>query len=300
MTAFRGTYTALVTPFTADGAVVDLDRLGRNIELQSIAGVQGVVPCGTTGETPTLSDEEYRTVVAHAVDAARACGLTTIVGAGANATARAVEQHRYAAEVGADAALHVTPYYNKPLPEGLYRHFMAIADAADLPIVLYNIPGRTGVNLTIATIERLAQHPNVAAIKEASGSVDHVSAIIRETGLTVLSGDDPLTLPLAVLGATGVISVLSNVLPDRVAAMCAAFAADAWSEARAINRELLPLARALLSLDTNPVPVKTALRILGRDTGAVRLPLCEPPASVVDELETLLKGARAETEVVTA
>lgn len=300
MIAFRGTYTALITPFTADGSAVDLERLVRNIDLQSIAGVRGIVPCGTTGETPTLTDDEYRAVVACAVDAGRSRGLMTIVGAGANATARAVAQHRYAAEVGADAALHVTPYYNKPSPEGLYRHFMAIADAADLPIVLYNIPGRTGVNLTIDTIERLSRHPNIGAIKEASGSVDQVSAITRETGLTVLSGDDPLTLPLAVCGAAGVISVLSNILPDRVAAMCAAFGADAWAEARTINRELLPLARALLTLDTNPVPVKTALRILGRDTGAVRLPLCPAPESVAEELGSLLKTARVAEEVVTA
>ncbi len=299
MTTFRGTYTALITPFSADGATVELEQLDRNIELQSLAGVQGVVPCGTTGETPTLTDEEYRKVAARAVEAAASRGLTTIVGAGANATARAVAQHVFVAQIGADAALHVTPYYNKPSQEGLYRHFMTIADAADLPIVLYDIPGRTGVGLTVETITRLARHPNVAAVKEASGSIDHAAAVAGETGLAVLSGDDPLTLPLATVGATGVISVLSNVRPDRVAALCSAFLAERWADARAINRELMPLARALLTLDTNPVPVKTALRILGRDTGAVRLPLCEPSGSVTGELERLLEPARSAVEPVT-
>jgi 4-hydroxy-tetrahydrodipicolinate synthase len=284
----RGAYTALVTPFTEDGREVDVTRLTRNIDAQSIAGISGVVPCGTTGETPTLEEDEYRLVVERTIDAARPLGLTTIPGAGSNSTAHAVSQHRFVHAAGADAALHVTPYYNRPSPEGLARHFLTIADACPLPVVLYNIPGRTGVGLSIETIERLAAHPNIVAIKEASGSLELAAMIVERTGLTVLSGDDPLTLPLALAGASGVISVLANVRPDQVAALCDAFARGDWDAARALNARLLPLARALLSLDSNPVPVKLAMRLLGLDTGAVRLPLCPAPESAAERLRQLM------------
>jgi 4-hydroxy-tetrahydrodipicolinate synthase len=300
MIELHGAYTALITPFTEDGSAVDRQRLEGNINGQSIAGIRGVVPCGTTGETPALSNREYRLVIEATIRAAEPLGLAVIAGAGSNNTAHALELHRFVHQAGADAALHVTPYYNKPSQKGLYWHFMTIADACDLPIVLYNIPGRTAVALTFETIQRLAKHPNIVAIKEASGSLDLAGQIIDGTDLAVLSGDDPLTLPLAILGGRGVISVLSNLLPDRVAALCDAFLAGDWERARTINSRITPLARALLRLDTNPVPIKTALRLAGRDTGAVRSPLQPPDDDVVDALRRLLEAYDLEMLEVSA
>jgi 4-hydroxy-tetrahydrodipicolinate synthase len=288
MAIFQGAYTALITPFTEDGSAVDIDRLESNIADQAGAGISGVVPCGTTGETPTLTDAEYRLVVERSIAAAHAAGMSAIPGAGSNSTAHAVELHRFVHESGADAALHVSPYYNKPSQEGLYRHFMTIADVCALPVVVYNIPGRTGVLIEIDTIVRLAQHPNIQVVKEATGSVPMVAQITERTDLTVLSGDDPLTLSMATAGARGVISVLSNLLPDRVVALCAAILDGRWQEAVAVNNDLLPIARALLSLDTNPIPIKTAMHLAGRDSGVLRLPLCEPKAACVDILRTML------------
>ena len=300
MIELHGAYTALITPFTEDGSAVDRQRLASSINGQSIAGIRGVVPCGTTGETPALSNREYRLVIEATLQAAEPLGLTVIAGAGSNNTAHALELHRFVHQAGADAALHVTPYYNKPSPKGLYWHFMTIADSCDLPIVVYNIPGRTAVALTLETIQRLAKHPNIVAIKEASGSLDLAGQIIDSTDLAVLSGDDPLTLPLAILGGRGVISVLSNLLPDRVAALCDAFLAGDWERARTINRKIAPLARALLTLDTNPVPIKTALRLAGRDTGAVRSPLQPPDDDVIDALRRLLAAYDLEMLEVSA
>ncbi len=300
MIRLQGAYTALITPFDDDTSGVDYDRLAQNINHQSIAGVTGVVPCGTTGETPTLSADEYRRVVRHTIETAKPLGLTVIAGAGSNNTAHAIELHKFVADSGADAALHVTPYYNKPPQEGLYRHFMAVADACDLPIVMYNIPGRTAVALDIDTIARLAEHPNIVAIKEATGSLDLAARIADRTDLAILSGDDPLTLPLATVGATGVISVLSNLLPDRVAALCNAFLSGGWETARDINRELLPLARALLKLDTNPIPIKTAMQLVGRDTGALRLPLCRADVGTVEQLRDILALHNLEPAEITA
>ena len=294
MIELRGAYTALVTPFTEEGRDVDVARLTGNINAQSVAGISGVVPCGTTGETPTLTEKEYRLVIERTIDAARPLNLTTIAGAGSNSTAHAVTQHRFVHDAGADAALHVTPYYNRPSAEGLYRHFMTVADACPLPVVLYNVPGRTGVGLSIDTIERLAAHPNIVAIKEASGSLELTTLFVERTGLTVLSGDDPMTLSLALAGASGVISVLANVRPDQGAALCDAFARGDWETARAINTRLLPLGRALLSVDSNPVPVKLALRLLGRDSGAVRLPLCPAPEPAAKRLRKLIADLEPE------
>jgi len=297
MINLQGTFTALITPFTADGSSVDLERLDRNVRHQALAGVQGVVPCGTTGETPTLSSEEYHEIVARVIDVGHSSGMKVIPGAGSNSTAHAIEYHRFAHRHGADAALHVNPYYNRPSQEGLYRHFMAIADSCELPIILYNIPGRTGVLMSLDTISRLARHPNIVAIKDATGGLDFVSSVVEQTSLTVLSGDDPLTLPMAILGARGVISVLSNLLPDRVAALSNAFLSGDWEGARRLNDALLPLAKSLLGLDTNPVPIKTALALLGRDTGAVRLPLCEMSGANLDRLRQLLRQEKLESPV---
>jgi len=288
-----GAFTALITPFAApDGESVDYDRLAEQIAVQADGGMTGVVPCGTTGESPTLSEAEQRAVIERTVDVARARGLTVIAGAGSNDTAHAVHMHRCTHSVGADAALHVTPYYNKPSQEGLYRHFMTIADSCGLPIVLYNIPGRTSVALTLDTIVRLAEHPNIQAIKEATGNVGFAAEIASSTELIVLSGDDPLTLPIGAVGGSGVISVLSNIMPQRVSALCTAMQQDDWKTARAINEEILPLARALLTLDTNPVPVKTAMARLGRDSGVLRLPMTEPNDGVIQRIDALLEQYR--------
>lgn len=285
---FHGTFTALVTPFVADGSAIDLARLAEHVQFQAEGGVTGVVPCGTTGESPTLSEKEHRSVVETVIEAARPLKLKIIAGAGSNNTAHAIHLHRFAHEAGADASLQVNPYYNKPSQEGLYRHFMAIADSCDLPICLYNIPGRTGVMLAIETIERLSRHPNIQAIKEATGSVDMSSEIAAKTSLALLSGDDSLTLPIAAVGGVGVVSVVSNIVPERVSTLCDAFNSGDFARARKLHQELLPLSRGLLSLDINPVPVKAAMEKLGRDTGALRLPLVRGSKATFDAVEKLL------------
>lgn len=284
----RGCFTAIVTPFSADGSAIDFERLEAQIAYQASGKVAGIVPCGTTGESPTLTEKEHIEVVTRALAAGRRHGLQVIAGAGSNATAHAVHLHRIAAQAGADAALQVNPYYNKPSQEGLYRHFMTIAESADLPVVLYNIPGRTGVALAPTTVARLAKHPNIVAIKEATGSLDSASEILQRCEIALLSGDDSLTLPFASVGGTGVVSVVSNILPGKVQGLCDAFLANDWPRARALHRELFALCRGLLSLDTNPVPIKAAMAVLGRDTGALRLPMCQAGDGVVAEIRKLL------------
>lgn len=288
---FTGAFTAIITPFTEDGSQVDFAQLETNIRAQAEGGVSGIVPCGTTGESPTLTEREHHAIVEKAIEVGKPLGLTIIAGAGSNNTAHAIELHRFAHQAGADASLQVNPYYNKPSQEGLYQHFCAIADSCDLPVVLYNIPGRTGVCLSHDTIERLAKHPNIRAIKDATGGLEHTSEAVRRTDLVVLSGDDPLTLPMGLLGGRGVISVISNLVPDRIASLCDAFLSSEWDRARKLHEQLLPLAKGLLSLDTNPVPLKTALRLLAMDTGAVRLPLVAPGKPVVVQIEDLIRDA---------
>ena len=288
---FRGAYTAIVTPFTPDGTAVDHARLSEQIHFQSEGGIAGIVPCGTTGESPTLTDEEHRTVVESAIEIGKPLGLQIIAGAGSNNTAHAIELQQFAKSAGADAALQVNPYYNKPSQEGLYRHFMMIADSCDLPICLYNIPGRSGVALSADTIERLAKHPNIQAIKEATGSLDSASEILARTNLALLSGDDSLTLPFASVGGVGVVSVVTNIVPEKVSAMCAAFNSGKWDQARKLHFELMPLSRGLLTLDTNPIPIKAAMEKLGRDTGVLRLPMCRANAKTIEAIEKLLAQA---------
>jgi 4-hydroxy-tetrahydrodipicolinate synthase len=285
---FQGCYTAIVTPFTADGSCVDRARLEENVRLQAAGGVSGIVPCGTTGESPTLSEEEHALVVETAVRVGRPLGLQVVAGAGSNSTVHAVHLQKLALQLGADAGLQVTPYYNKPSQEGIYRHFMAVADSCDLPVMLYNIPGRAGVAIAPETVERLSRHPNVRAIKEATGSMDSASEIRRLCGITVLSGDDSLTPSFAAVGAAGVVSVVSNLVPARVARLCRLLAGNDFRAALEEHMELLPLSRGLLSLDVNPVPVKCALAALGLDTGAVRLPLAPPSASAAARIRELV------------
>jgi 4-hydroxy-tetrahydrodipicolinate synthase len=284
---FHGCYTAIVTPFTADGRSVDRARLEENVRLQAAGGVTGIVPCGTTGESPTLSEEEHALVVESAVRVGRPLGLQVVAGAGSNSTVHAVHLQKLALQLGADAGLQVTPYYNKPSQEGIYRHFMAVADACDLPVMLYNIPGRAGVAIAPETVERLSRHPNVLAIKEATGSMDSASEIRRLCGITVLSGDDSLTPSFAAVGAAGVVSVVANLVPARVAALCRMLAANDFRGALEEHMALLPLSRGLLSLDVNPVPVKCALAALGLDTGAVRLPLAPASSSAAARIREL-------------
>lgn len=291
MAEFKGAYTALVTPFDRSINEVDLEALGRLICSQAEAGVRGVVPCGTTGESPVLSPEEHRLVVERTLDVAHPFGLEVIAGAGSNSTEQAVQMNRMVGGLGVDAALHVCPYYNRPSQEGLYAHFMAIADSAEHPIVLYDVPGRTGVRLAPSTVTRLADHPNIRALKAAGGSIDDVTEVLMGSDIVVLSGDDTLTLPMMSVGARGVISVVSNVMPAAVSALCTAVLEGRWSDAREHHLRIYTLAKALLELDANPVPVKTALELLGLCSGALRSPLVPPTPEVRDRLFVILQGA---------
>jgi 4-hydroxy-tetrahydrodipicolinate synthase len=268
---FAGLTVALVTPFRDDE--VDFDTLRRLVDWHAEQGTDGLAPVGTTGESPTLSHEEHERVIAAVVEFA-AGRLRVMAGTGSNSTREAVRLTRYAKRAGADGALMVGPYYNKPTQEGYYRHFKAVAEEVDLPIVLYNIPGRTGSNILPETIARLAELPNVVAVKEATGSMDQASQIAALCPLTILAGDDSLTLPLLSLGGQGVVSVVGNLVPRDMKALIAAFEAGRTDEAREWHRRLFPLCRDLLGVATNPIPVKTALGLLGRASGELRLPLC--------------------------
>jgi 4-hydroxy-tetrahydrodipicolinate synthase len=268
-----GTLTALVTPFNADGTV-DHGRLRSLIDAQAEAGVDGVVPVGTTGESPTLSHVEHNEVIRTAIEAA-AGRMKVVAGTGSNATSEALALTRQAKDAGADATLQITPYYNKPNQEGLYRHFSSVADIG-LPVVLYNVPGRTSREIAIETIARLAPHPSVTAVKEAGGSVDRVSTIMRTCDITVLSGDDSLTLPMMLVGASGVISVASNIIPAAVARMTHLALEGSWEEARALHGKYHRLFCDLF-IDTNPIPVKAAMAMLGQLDDIYRMPLCVLP-----------------------
>lgn len=293
MPHFHGSFTAIVTPFTTDGSRIDWARLEMNLNAQAEAGITGVVPAGTTGESPTLTEKEHHELVERTIAIAKPLGLKVIAGAGSNNTQHAIRLHQFAAKAGADGALQVNPYYNKPSQEGLYRHFTAIADSADLPVMLYNVPPRTAVALLPETVARLAKHPNIVAIKEATGSMDSASEICMRCDIELLSGDDSMTLPFASVGGVGVVSVVSNLVPERVAGLCRAILDEEWSAARALHRELFALSKSLLSLDTNPIPIKTALKLLGKDSGTLRLPMCEPKPAVAQAIDALLTEMRA-------
>lgn len=272
---FQGCYTALVTPFK-DGKV-DYPALKHLIELQIAGGVAGIVPVGTTGESPTLDMEEHLEVIQFvAQEVNHRCQI--IAGTGGNSTAEAVHLSKAMKAMGVDATLQVTPYYNKPSAEGMYRHFVTVAEASELPVVLYNVPGRAGKEIPLATVARLAQHPLVGAIKEAAGSVERVNAIKNLCDLPVLSGDDSLTLPMMSVGASGVISVLSNILPAVMSQLCQLALENNFAEALAIHRKYYPLANALF-IESNPIPVKAALADLGLIQEEYRLPMCEMEAA---------------------
>ena len=268
--AFAGLSVALTTPLK-DGQL-DLRALRDQVEFQIQAGTTCLCPVGTTGESPTLSHEEHERVISEVVQAA-AGRVKVMPGTGSNSTAEALRLTRWAAKEGADAALMVAPYYNKPTQEGFYQHYRAIAEAVDIPICVYNIPGRTGKNIEPETFCRLAELEHIKLVKEATGSLDQASQILASTDLTVLSGDDSLTLPLLAVGAEGVISVVGNIVPRDMIALVKAFEAGELRSAQNWHLRLFALCRDLLSLATNPIPIKAAMKLLGRDTGELRLPM---------------------------
>ncbi len=273
---FAGVTVALVTPFR-DGEI-DFAALGRLVDWHVEQGTDCLSPVGTTGEAPTLSHEEHERVIAAVVEHA-AGRIKVVPGTGSNSTREAVRLTKFARRAGADGALMVGPYYNKPTQEGYYRHFAAVAEACDLPLVLYNIPGRTASNILPETIARIAEIPSVVALKEATGSLDQASHVASLCDLTLLSGDDSLTLPLLSIGGRGVVSVVGNLVPRDLKALIAAHDAGRNAEALQWHRRLFTLCRDMLGVATNPIPVKTALRLLGRDTGELRLPLCPTDAA---------------------
>jgi 4-hydroxy-tetrahydrodipicolinate synthase len=268
-TSFEGSITALVTPFK--NGKLDEKSLVKIVRDQIARGTDGLVPVGTTGESPTLSYEEHERVIDVVVDAAGG-DVPVIAGTGANSTDEAIMLTKYAKKAGADGSLLVSPYYNKPTQEGLFRHYEAIAKAVDIPIVLYNVPGRTAVTIMPETVARLSKIPTIVAIKEATGSMDIASHILSLCDIDVLSGDDSLTLPLMAIGAKGVISVASNAVPDAVAKMVDLWRSGDVEGARAAHLKLFPLFRALF-FETNPIPVKRAMKLLGHCSDEVRLPL---------------------------
>ena len=269
---FSGLTVALVTPMNNDRSVNE-NMLRQLVDFQVEAGTDCVSPVGTTGESPTLSHDEHERVISIVCEQA-AGRVKVMAGTGSNSTAEAIRLTRSAKAAGATGALMVTPYYNKPTQEGFYQHYKAVADAVDIPIVLYNIPGRTAKNMEPETICRISEAcPNVVAIKESTGLMDQASQILSASSLTVLSGDDSLTLPLMSLGGSGVVSVVGNIVPQDVKQMIEAFHSGDIVRAQAMHHKLFPLCREMLSLSTNPIPIKAAMAILGRDCGEVRLPM---------------------------
>ena len=282
----KGCYTALITPFDSDGNV-DYEAFERIINDQISAGIDGIVAVGTTGESPTLGMKDHSEVIRFAVKTA-AGRCQVIAGTGANCTKEAIELTKQAHKDGADASLQVTPYYNKPTQEGLYQHIKAIADSADMPIILYNVPGRSAISLTIETIARMNEIPQVVAVKEAGGCVDRISQIKQACDIQIVSGDDSLTLPMISVGATGVISVLSNILPAEMTQLCQLANEGDFSEALKLHQKYYQLMNDMF-VESNPIPVKTMMAVMGYGTETFRLPLC--PISEAGR-EVLYKSAR--------
>ena len=283
---FAGLTVALITPFR-DGEV-DEEAIRKLVDFHVDAGTDCISPVGTTGESPTLSHEEHERVISTVCQHA-AGRIKVMAGTGSNSTREAIRLTKSAQAAGADAALLVAPYYNKPTQEGFFQHYKAVSEAVDLPLVLYNIPGRTGKNIEAETIARIGEFPNVVAVKEAAGSMDQASQILALSDLTVLSGDDSLTLPLLAIGGHGVVSVVGNIVPQDVLAMIQAFKESKVAEATEWHQRLFPLCRDMLSLATNPIPIKAAMQLLGRDTGEVRLPMTPLEAVQRDALTKTLK-----------
>jgi len=284
--AFRGLSVAITTPFK-DGEV-DYARLREQVEFQIAAGTTCLCPVGTTGESPTLSHDEHERVISEVVQTARG-RIKVMPGTGSNSTREALRLTKWAEKEGADAALMVAPYYNKPTQEGFYQHFRAVAEATSIPICVYNIPGRTGKNVEPETIARLAELPTIAMVKEATGSLDQTSQTLATSSLTLLSGDDSLTLPLLAVGGEGVISVVGNIVPKDMIGLVNAFFDGNIAAAMEWHYRLFPLCRDMLGLVTNPIPIKAAMKMLGRDTGELRLPMTPLDAAGEARLRSTLQ-----------
>ena len=285
---FKGSMVALVTPFDAQGRFEE-ELYRQLVEFQIENGTDAIIPCGTTGESATLDYEEHERVIRVCIEQVNK-RIPVIAGTGSNSTTEAIELSQHAKEMGADGVLLVSPYYNKPSQEGLYQHYKKIAESVALPQVLYNVPGRTGLNMEAQTTIRLAEIPNIVAIKEASGNVTQASEIISAAAdkIDVISGDDFLTLPLMACGATGVISVTANIAPKQVKAMVAAINAGNWAEAKRLHLQLLDLHQAMF-IESNPVPVKTSLELMGKIAAHVRLPLVPLQTASLTKLTAVLK-----------
>ena len=283
---FTGAMVALITPFQE--GEIDFQTLDELIDFQLAGGIDGIVPVGTTGESPTLSPEEHKQVIERVVKTVGG-QVPVIAGAGSNSTAEAIEYTEFSKKVGADATLQVGPYYNKPTQEGFYQHFKAIAEEVDLPVVLYNIPGRCGAGMTPETVGRLAELENIVAIKEATGSLDQASEIATRCDITIISGDDSLTLPLASVGGKGVISVVANIVPADVKAMTDLILEGDLVSARQWHKKLFTLCKSMLTLATNPIPIKAAMAILNMCSDELRLPMTPLEENKKSVLEQTLK-----------
>jgi len=285
---FHGAFTALVTPFTADG--IDEKAYKKLIDWQITQGIHGLVPCGTTGESPTLSEKEHEHVIELCVQTV-AKRVPIIAGAGSNSTSEAVHMTKYASKVGADAVLVVTPYYNKPTNKGIYLHYKAISESADIPIILYNIAGRTGRNIDPELMAKLAGIRNIIGVKEASGNLEQMKKIreLCPKDFLLISGDDALTLPILTMGGVGIISVASNIVPKDVSDLVNVFNRGDIVKAQAINAKLFPLVESLF-VETNPIPVKTAASLMGFCSAAMRLPMCEMEEANLAKLKQALAG----------
>ena len=287
---FRGAFSALITPFR-DGAI-DERALRELVEWQIQSGIDGLVPCGSTGESATLTHAEHEQVIKLVVDQTRR-RVPVIAGTGSNSTAEAIRLTSFAREAGADGALLISPYYNKPTQDGIFKHYKMIGANVDLPLIVYNIPGRTGSNIMPETFARMCEIRQVVGVKEASGSMDQCSDILKLCGerLSMLSGDDSLTLPLMAMGASGVISVITNVLPGEMHELAAAALTDDFARARALHLRMLPLMRALF-VETNPIPIKQACALMGKCTNEMRMPLVQMTAGAADRLRSVMKELR--------
>ena len=285
---FTGVFTALVTPFTKTGEI-DEPALRRLVDFQIKNKVQGLVPMGTTGESPTVSHEEHNKVIDIVIDQAKG-RVPVIAGAGSNSTEEAIILSRHAKQAGAAATLQVAPYYNKPTQEGFYGHFTAIADAADLPLIVYNIPGRSAKNIENTTMLRLAQHKNIVGVKEASGDISQIMDLImrKPADFIVLSGDDNLVFTIMALGGSGVVSVASNLIPAEMTAFVEYALRARWEQARETHYKLLPLFKAMF-IETNPIPIKAALAMKGMLEETYRLPMCPMEAANKEKLRTVLQ-----------
>jgi 4-hydroxy-tetrahydrodipicolinate synthase len=266
---FTGSIVAMVTPFR-DG-VVDFDKLGELVNYHVENGTNAIIPCGTTGESPTLNHSEHGEVIGKVIEVANG-RIPVIAGTGSNNTSEAISLTRHAKEAGADGSLIITPYYNKPTQQGLYDHYKAILDKVDIPVIIYNVPSRTGVCISPETVSRLFEFENIVAIKEATGDIDQASQILDLCDIIVLSGDDSLTLPIMSVGGKGVVSVLANILPREVAELTSSILKGDIGNSQRLHKNLFPLCKAMF-IETNPIPVKTAMKLLGRLNGEMRLPL---------------------------